>query len=186
MAEDFLINKDIDFSLPVKKSVFDYKKNLGKTKIAASSIGQGEVLVTPLNMLLMSSAIANHGQMVKPILVNEIINKNGKVVKKIETEILSNSTNSIVSNELKEMMVEVVKSGTGKKANIKNIEVAGKTGTAQNASKKDHGWFIGFAPADDPKIAVVVMLEDEGGTGGTVAAPIAREIIIHALNNIKF
>lgn len=185
-AEGFLINKSIDFSLPVKKSVFNYKKSLGKTQIAASSIGQGEVLVTPLNMLLMSSAIANHGQMVKPILVNEIINKNGKVVEKIETEIIANSVNSIIANELKEMMVEVVKSGTGKRASIKNVKVAGKTGTAQNASKKDHGWFIGFAPADDPKVSVVVMLEEEGNTGGTVAAPIARELIIHALNNIKF
>lgn len=185
-AEGFLINKSIDFSLPVKKSVFNYKKSLGKTQIAASSIGQGEVLVTPLNMLLMSSAIANNGQMAKPILVNEIINKNGKVVEKIETEIIANSVNSIIANELKEMMVEVVKSGTGKRASIKNVKVAGKTGTAQNASKKDHGWFIGFAPADDPKVSVVVMLEEEGNTGGTVAAPIARELIIHALNNIKF
>lgn len=186
VAENFLINKPIDFSFPVKKSVFDYKNNLGETQIAASAIGQGEVLVTPLNMLLTTSAIANQGQIVKPILVDEIINKKGKRVKNIETEILSNPINSIIANEIKEMMIEVVKTGTGRKASIKNVKVAGKTGTAQNVSKKDHSWFVGFAPADDPKIAVVVMLEEEGSTGGVTAAPIAREIIIHALNNTKF
>ena len=83
------------------------------------------------------------------------------------------------------MMVEVVKSGTGTNAKIKNVKVAGKTGTAENSSGKSHAWFIGFAPAENPKIAVAVILEEEGSTGGKSAAPIAREIILHAINNIE-
>lgn len=186
LAEKFMINKKINFDLPVKNSKFEFRKNLGKTQIAASAIGQGEVLVTPLNVLLTASAIGNKGEMVKPILVKEIINRNGKVIQEIKTETISNPINSLLANEVKEMMVEVVRSGTGQKASIKNIKVAGKTGTAQSASENDHVWFVGFAPADDPKIAVVVMLEEEGSTGGNVAAPIGREIIIHALNTIDF
>ncbi len=83
-------------------------------------------------------------------------------------------------------MVEVVKrGGTGTNASIKNIRVAGKTGTAENPSGKSHAWFIGFAPADDPQIAIAVVLEEEGSTGGKAAAPIARKILIEALNTIK-
>ncbi|WP_333656994.1 peptidoglycan D,D-transpeptidase FtsI family protein [Tissierella praeacuta] len=184
-AERFMINNNIPFDLPIKSSQFPFKENLDKTDIAAAAIGQGKVLVTPLNMALIVSGIANEGQIVKPILVKEIISKNNKILKKNTTEVLSKGTDSITANKLKDMMVDVVKSGTGKNARIKNIKVAGKTGTAENSSGKSHAWFVGFAPADEPKIAIAVILEEEGSTGGKSAAPIARDIMIHAINNIK-
>ncbi|WP_312907672.1 peptidoglycan D,D-transpeptidase FtsI family protein [Tissierella praeacuta] len=184
-AERFMINNNIPFDLPIKSSQFPFKENLDKTDIAAAAIGQGKVLVTPLNMVLIVSGIANEGQIVKPILVKEIISKNNKILKKNTTEVLSQGTDSITANKLKDMMVDVVKSGTGKNARIKNIKVAGKTGTAENSSGKSHAWFVGFAPADEPKIAIAVILEEEGSTGGKSAAPIARDIMIHAINNIK-
>ncbi|MBU5257035.1 peptidoglycan D,D-transpeptidase FtsI family protein [Tissierella praeacuta] len=184
-AERFMINNNIPFDLPIKSSQFPFKENLDKTDIAAAAIGQGKVLVTPLNMALIVSGIANEGQIVKPILVKEIISKNNKILKKNITEVLSQGTDSITANKLKDMMVDVVKSGTGKNARIKNIKVAGKTGTAENSSGKSHAWFVGFAPADEPKIAIAVILEEEGSTGGKSAAPIARDIMIHAINNIK-
>ncbi|MGJ0846112.1 peptidoglycan D,D-transpeptidase FtsI family protein [Tissierella praeacuta] len=184
-AERFMINNNIPFDLPIKSSQFPFKENLDKTDIAAAAIGQGKVLVTPLNMALIVSGIANEGQIVKPILVKEIISKNNKILKKNTTEVLSQGTDSITANKLKDMMVDVVKSGTGKNARIKNIKVAGKTGTAENSSGKSHAWFVGFAPADEPKIAIAVILEEEGSTGGKSAAPIARDIMIHAINNIK-
>ena len=80
VSNRFMISKDIPFDLPVKKSRFDYEKSMDKTKIAASGIGQGDILVTPLNMTMMASAIANNGEMVKPILVKEIIDKDGKEI----------------------------------------------------------------------------------------------------------
>jgi peptidoglycan glycosyltransferase len=83
-------------------------------------------------------------------------------------------------------MIEAVKSGTGQNASIKNVVVAGKTGTAENPSGKSHAWFIGFAPADNPKISIAVVLEEEGSTGGISAAPIARDLIIYSLNNLNF
>ena len=182
----FMINKEIPFDLNVKKSKFDYKSPMEENKLALSSIGQGDVLVTPLNMAMMVSAIANNGDMVKPMLVKEVINKKGKVLTSNTSETLSYATNDMMAEQMKEMMRGVVSSGTGKNASIKNVKVSGKTGTAQNASGKDHSWFVGFAPYDNPKLAVVVVLEAEGTTGGKGAAPIARDLIIYGLNNINF
>nr|WP_300003213.1 penicillin-binding transpeptidase domain-containing protein [Tissierella sp.] len=186
VAEKFMINQQIPFDLEVKKSKFEYKDSMGKTKLVASAIGQGDVLVTPLNMAMMASAVANDGEMVKPILVKEVINKNGKIIRTNLTETLSYTSKSSIAEEVKTMMREVVSSGTGTNASIKNVKVSGKTGTAENASGKSHSWFIGFAPHDKPKLAVAVVLEEEGSTGGKAAAPIARDLIIYGLNNIKF
>jgi len=185
IAEKFMINNKIPFDLPTNNSQFPYKENLGETDVAAAAIGQGKVLVTPLNMALIASGIANGGQIVKPTLIKEIISKNDKTLKTNTLEILSQGTDAIIANKVKDMMVDVVKSGTGKNARIKNIKVAGKTGTAENASGKSHAWFIGFAPADEPKVAVAVILEEEGSTGGKSAAPIGRDIILYIINNIN-
>lgn len=184
VTDKFMINKKIPFDLPTKQSIFPYKKNLGKTDIAASSFGQGEILVTPLNMAMVASGIANNGDIVKPILVKEVISPKGTVTKANETIVLSNVMDSTKANELKNMMVQVVNRGTGTNAKIGDMRVAGKTGTAENPSGKSHAWFIGFAPADDPKVAISVILEDEGSTGGKSAAPIAREIMMRAINNV--
>lgn len=185
IAEKFMLNKEIPFDLPVKKSSFPKKGNIGKTDIAATSIGQGKVLVTPLNMALIASGIANKGDIMKPVLVKEVISKDGKVIDSFEAEVISRATDIFTANELKNMMVDVVNVGTGKNAKIKDIRVAGKTGTAENPSGNDHAWFIGFAPAEDPKIAIAVILEEEGSTGGQKAAPIARNIMVEALNTIN-
>ena len=185
VLDRFMINKNIPFDLPTQKSTFPYKENLGKTDIAAASIGQGKVLVTPLNMAMVASGIANKGEVMKPILVKEAISPDGKIIKTFHPEVLSKGTDIFTANEVKNMMVEVVRRGTGTNAAIKNVRVAGKTGTAENPSGKTHAWFIGFAPADDPQIAIAVVLEEDGSTGGKTAAPIARNIILEALNTIE-
>ncbi|TJX13862.1 penicillin-binding protein A [Tissierella creatinini] len=184
-AEDFMFNKSIPFDMPVKISSFPSGK-LGDTDLAASAIGQGKVLATPLNMVMVASSIANNGEMVRPVLVKKILSSDGKVIKLNRSETISQAVDSLKANEIKEMMVGVIREGTGKKASIRNVQVAGKTGTAENASGKSHAWFIGFAPVSDPKIAISVVLEEEGSTGGTSAAPIARDLIIYGLNNINF
>ncbi|MCF6459795.1 peptidoglycan D,D-transpeptidase FtsI family protein [Clostridium sp. Cult3] len=185
VADRFMINRAIPFDLPTAKSTFPYKGNIGKTDVAAASIGQGKVLVTPLNMAMIASGIANKGEIMKPILVKEAISPEGKIVRTNHPETLSKGMDIFAANEIKNMMVEVVRRGTGTNASIKNVRVAGKTGTAENPSGKTHAWFIGFAPADDPKIAIAVVLEEDGTTGGKTAAPIARNIIIETLNSIK-
>src|SRR5699024_7048227 len=109
------------FDLSTKKSSFPYKKNFGKTDLAASAIGQGKILATPLNMAMVASTIANDGIMIKPILVKEVLNKSGKILEDIDTEVLSNVTDSIKANEIKNMMKGVVSSGTGRNASIRNV-----------------------------------------------------------------
>ncbi|NLY77530.1 MAG: penicillin-binding protein A [Tissierellia bacterium] len=185
VSERFYMNKTIPFDLPVVKSSFPNRMNMDKASVAAASMGQGEVLISPLNMAMIASAIANNGEVVKPILVKEIISPEGSIVDFAEREVLSNGTDGFTASELTNMMVEVVQRGTGKNARISGVKVAGKTGTAENHTGKDHAWFIGFAPADNPKVALAVVLEEEGSSGGTAAAPIAKKIILEALNTIE-
>ena len=182
-AESFMFNKNIPFDLPVKRSSFP-TENIKGTDLAAAGIGQGKVLVTPLNMAMMASGIANNGDIVNPILVKRVLSPKGDVIKVNRAQSLSKAVGSLDANEIKNMMIQVVNSGTGNNASIRNVQVAGKTGTAENHSGKSHAWFIGFAPADNPKIAIAVILEEEGSTGGRSAAPIARDLIIYGLNNI--
>lgn len=184
-ADKFMINKEIPFDLPTEKSRFNHKENLGKTEISASGIGQGKVLITPFNMALITAAIANDGIMMEPILVKEIINPEGKHMTKTLPKELSKSMNSSDANRLVDMMVNVVNNGTGKNAKISGVSVAGKTGTAENQSGKNHAWFTGFAPAENPEVVVTVVLESDGGFGGSASAPIAKELMAYTLNNIR-
>lgn len=175
------IGKEIPFDVPVSKSVFQYEK-MSKTDMAAAGIGQGKILITPLHMALISSAIANDGVMMQPSLISRIQTQSGVVLKRHKPETLYRVMQPQTAIELKDMMQEVVKTGTGKNSAIKGVKVAGKTGTAENEltakqKNKEHAWFIGFAPADDPQIAVAVILEYSGATGGKAAAPIARDLI---------
>ncbi|HHV98802.1 MAG TPA: penicillin-binding protein 2 [Clostridiaceae bacterium] len=175
------IGEKLPFDIPVSKSVFQYK-NMSKTDMAAVGMGQGKILMTPLHMAMVSAAIANDGIMIKPSLVSRIETHKGTVLKKHKPDELYRVMDEYIAAKINEMMQEVVNNGTGKNASIKGIKVAGKTGTAENEltsrqKNKEHAWFIGFAPADDPRIAVAVILEYSGSTGGSAAAPIARELI---------
>lgn len=185
-ADKFYFNSKIPFDLPVSVSVFDYKKNLPKTTLAASAIGQGDVLATPLHMALVASAVANDGKMMQPILVKEVEDAKGSAIEEHKPKVLAESTSSDIAKTLTKYMISVVQDGTGRRASLRSTQVAGKTGSAENASGENHAWFIGFAPAKDPQIAVAVILEQAGKSGGSVAAPIARDIIVYALNNIDF
>ncbi len=181
MANRIGMEKNIAFDIPFKKSTFPYTR-MGKTDMASVAIGQGKILVTPLHMAMLASSIANYGVMMKPMLVNRVVDPNGKDVKKWAPEKLGNAFNADAAKKVKNMMISVVKEGTGKSAAIKGINVAGKTGTAENeltvnGANKEHAWFIGFAPADNPKIAVAVIVEYSGGSGGSVSAPIAGKIM---------
>ena len=179
-GERFLLNNPISLDINTKKSVL-FTEKMSKPDLASTGIGQGKTLVTPLNMLLMTSGIANNGKIIKPILVKDILTSTGKNIKTNETEILSSAISPEIADTIKNMMVDVVKSGTGKAAALSSVKVAGKTGTAQVTGKKDHAWFVGFAPADNPKVSIVVLLENSGTTGGESAAPIARKILSKVL-----
>lgn len=184
-AEKFYFNKDIPADgIPVEQSKFPILKNYEKGSIAQSAIGQSSDLASPLQMALVSSTIANGGIMMKPQLVKEVQTSKGVLVKSIQPESLGQIISTSTANTMRDYMKSVVQEGTGVNAAVEGVDVCGKTGTADHqVDGKDatpHSWFIGFAPYDDPQVAVAVIVED-GGQGGKAAAGIASEVIRTAL-----
>lgn len=155
-------------------------RRLGDGDLAQTGIGQGSLLVTPLRMALLASTLANHGITMRPYLIQKITTSDGNAIKSYVPEEWLNPTDAQTAQSVTAMMVGVVEKGTGTSARIAGTKVAGKTGTAENPHGQDHAWFIGFAPADNPVVAVAVIVEN-GGAGGAVAAPIARQVLIQAL-----
>ncbi len=147
------------------------------------SIGQGALQITPLQMASMMATVASGGLMYQPYLVSES-QSFGHVSKKLGAAKLVNqiSVSERAWKHLKSALVEVVESGTGVASKLPGIRVAGKTGTAQSSKKTgDHAWFIAYAPAEEPEVACAVLVE-HGGHGGSVAAPIAHDLLAMALH----
>ncbi len=180
MAKDFYFGKALPGDIPIQTSRIPYTRSIEPTELAAVAIGQGKLLVTPIQMALMAGIFANDGVMMSPRILKEVQSPEGKQLRELTTEGITIISPDI-ANEVKSMMEAVVTEGTGKNAAISGVRVAGKTGTAENTTGESHAWFIGFAPADAPKIAVAVILETEGRSGGAAAAPVARELMIQAL-----
>lgn len=166
---------------PVATSVFP--DDLTKAQTAQSSIGQYDVRVTPLQMALVAAGLANGGVVMRPYLVQQLQAPDLSVLSTTTPEVLHRAVSLQVAQQLTAMMELVVTSGTGKNARIPGVRVAGKTGTAQHGTgEAPHAWFVGFAPANDPRVAVAVLVEDGGNlgsdaTGGRLAAPIAKAVM---------
>jgi len=178
--EDFYFNKTIPFDLPVKNSSVPQASKLSENGLAELGIGQGEALVTPFHMAMITATIANDGVMYKPYIVDRIVSPEGFVLKQGKSKEMGQPIDAETANLVTEGMVAVVEEGYGKNASLPGVTVAGKTGSAENPQGISHAWFVGFAPAEDPQIAVAVILENQGA-GGTHAAPIARELFRIAL-----
>jgi len=153
---------------------------LGDGDLAQTGIGQSSLLVTPLRMAMLAAAFANKGTIMRPYLVSRITALDGSTLKEIAPAEFINATSPALADTVKRMMVAVVNDGTGYAAHLSGVQVAGKTGTAENPHGASHSWFIGFAPADNPEVALAVIVEN-AGAGGEVAAPIARQIFAQAL-----
>jgi peptidoglycan glycosyltransferase len=155
---------------------------------AISAIGQFEVAATPLQMAMVTAGIANGGTVMKPYLVDEVRSPDLEVLDKANPEPYRSAVSSSVARDLTQMMIEVVDTGTGTTAQIPGMKVAGKTGTAQtSADRNPYAWFVSFAPADDPEVAVAVLVEDAGVernaiSGSGLAAPIAKRVMEAVIN----
>ncbi len=149
--------------------------------VAWAACGQEKVLATPLQMALVAGGVANGGRVMKPYYLQEIVTATGDVVSVTQPEQWLVATKSLTASQLNTMMQNVVNAGTGTAAALEGIQVAGKTGTAEKGDGSNLAWFIGFAPADDPQVAVAVVIEDTQSTGGEAAAPLAAEVIRSAL-----
>jgi penicillin-binding protein A len=180
-AEKFGFNKPSPYQLPAATSVIPRDQDVPAT--AQSAIGQRDVRTSPLQMATVAATIANGGRRMGPFVARQVVSDKGRVVKRFEGEDFGQVIPEEVAGNLRQMMLGVVENGTGQAARIPNVEVAGKTGTAQHARGRDpHAWFIGFASSGDRQIAVAVVVEEGGdagseATGGRTAAPIARRVM---------
>jgi peptidoglycan glycosyltransferase len=150
--------------------------------IGRVGIGEGGLEVTPLQMLMVASAVANDGRLMVPHLTSKIVNADGQVVQTVAPELYSDVMKPSTAQEVGGMMENVVRDGTGTAAALAGITVAGKTGTAQDCTSlavcdTSQVWFIAYAPVSNPQIAIAVTLARQVGFGGTIAAPIARQVL---------
>lgn len=149
--------------------------------VGRMGIGQDKLAVTPLQMAMVAAAVANGGVLVRPHITDRIVDQDGRTVRRIGTQEIDRVMSPQTANEVRDMMKNVIKEGTGTAAALSGIDVAGKTGTASvgpTGANLTQPWFIAFAPADHPRVAVAVTVERTvGGFGGTVAAPIAKSVM---------
>lgn len=190
-AERFGLNQDWDFDLPLLTSRIPGGMDAPST--AQSAIGQRDVRVTPLQMAMVAGAVANEGKLLRPRLIRRVEDFAGRIIAQYEPDPLifpGKADPQVMTPEnarlLRDLMVGVVESGTGRRARIPGVRVGGKTGTAQNGEDPPFAWFIGFAPAERPRVAVAVVVEGGGGlgdeaTGGALSAPVARAVMQAAL-----
>ncbi|WP_035292337.1 penicillin-binding transpeptidase domain-containing protein [Clostridium sp. KNHs214] len=185
-AEKFFFNKSIpSIGITIDNSRFPKYKDYEKGNIAQSAIGQSGVLATPMQMAVVASTIANDGVMMKPKIVNKVTNSKGNTMKNISPENIGQITSKQNADIIEEFMRKTVQQGTARAAKNSNVAICGKTGTADHkddGSKNStpHSWFIGFAPYQNPEIAIAVIVEN-GGTGGGSATRIATEVINEAI-----
>jgi penicillin-binding protein A len=175
----FLENLDI----PLVVTPSTVPEGMNAPQSAQAAIGQFDVRVTPLQVAMVSAAVANDGVVMRPQLVRTVRGPDLQLVEDVAPETLGTAIEPATAAQLTDMMVSVVEDGTGTSAQIDGVAVAGKTGTAQTGRGDDpHAWFTSFAPADDPQVAVAVVVENGGDagsetSGGRVAAPIARAVM---------
>jgi peptidoglycan glycosyltransferase len=180
-AAKFGFGRTLQVPLTVTPSSFPTTKS--PAQLAQASIGQFDVRVTPLQVAMLAAGIANGGVVMQPYLVNRIRSSDLDTVSQTEPTQFSTAVTPQVAAQLTTMMEAVVQSGTGTNAQISGVRVAGKTGTAQTAKGSPPlAWFTSFAPVDDPKVAVAVVVEDggtygEAASGGRVAAPVAKAVM---------
>jgi len=185
-AEKFGFNTSFDIPIPVEKSI--YPLYTDPAQRALGSFGQMSDRATPMQMAMVSAAIANGGTLMTPNLVDTIRSADMQTEESFQPKEFSHPLTQQNADVIKQMMVDGVDHGVASNARIDGVQVGGKTGTAQNGENDPYTlWFTGFAPANDPEFAVAVVVENGGGqgqngTGNSIAAPIARKVLEAVLN----
>ncbi len=187
-SQSFGYNNDVPFEFAVLSSFFPPPGTIGDNPpaTAQNAIGQRDNRSTPLLMALTASAVANNGSIMVPYLVDEVFTSEGTVEQETKPTTWRRAMSPASAAVLSDLMEQVVISGTGHRAAVPGVRIAGKTGTAEVTGKAPHAWFIGFGPVgagpDTPQIAIAVVVESggdfgESATGGSVAAPIAQQVL---------
>lgn len=176
-----------ELRIPNKVDPSSVPTDLNPPQEAQVGVGQYDVRVTPLQVAMISAAVANDGVVMEPHLVQSVLGSDLSTIEETEPEELSKAMSEDTSDELTKMMELVVTDGTGKQGAVDGVDVAAKTGTAEHEDDAaPHAWYTGFAPADDPEVAVAVVVEDGGregseAYGGSVAGPISSAVMKAAL-----
>ena len=171
------------FELPLVSTPSSYPRGLDDAQTALTGFGQGQVTATPLQMAMVSAGIANRGIVMNPRMVDRVLAPDLSVQQTFESTEFGRALDEDLAQEMVAMMVANVSDGAASGARIDGVDVAGKTGTAENGDSEPFTlWFTGFAPADNPRVAVAVVVENGGGrgqsgSGNTLAAPIAKQVM---------
>jgi peptidoglycan glycosyltransferase len=181
-ADALGFNQDIDYEWEIPQAVWNTEELAqDAAALGQSGIGERDVRATPLHMAMVAAAVANDGVAVTPHAVSRVFDPDGSTAEESEVSELGRAMSSETAVILTQMMERVVTEGTGRAAAVPGVRVAGKTGTSTGSEDFPNPWFIGFAPVDDPTIAIAVLIEGsetsgESASGGSVAAPIASRL----------
>ncbi len=181
MAESFGFGKKI--SIPMTSTASIYPSGMDAAQLELSSFGQFDDKVTPLQMAMVSAAVANGGVIMQPTLVETVTAPDLRVIQAFQPSVFSTPINGDVAATMTQMMIADVSNGAASNARISGVDVAGKTGTAENGEGQAYTlWFTGFAPANDPRVAIAVVVENGGGRGqnafgNLIAAPMAKKVL---------
>ncbi|PZR57329.1 MAG: cell division protein FtsI [Candidatus Meridianibacter frigidus] len=176
------LGESLDFQLSAERDRIPRRDDVFPGVLAQLGFGQASLLVSPLRMALVASTIANRGITPRPYIVRQI--KRDGARSSFGAATLAQPISPETAQNVKKMMVAVVQAGTGTAAALPGVTVAGKTGTATNPAGKSHSWFVCFAPAQAPRVAVAIIVEN-AGYGAAVAAPIARNVLRVALQAVR-
>jgi len=180
MSERLYFNAPLPFPLENSNSSFPLEETADGIEIVDTSIGQGRIMTSPLQIALITSAVANNGVIMTPYIFDHIRTYDGRTIRKTVPVMSSHVFSPEVSDALREMMVEVTSYGTGTPVAIYPISIAAKTGSAQTPTGIEHGWYTAFFPADDPQFVLCVVVENVGGSSQILAY--MRNIIEYLTN----
>ena len=176
LCEKFLFNKMLPLDFEHNRSSFSLTEGAKEAEVTHTSIGQGETLISPLHNAMITATIANKGVMMKPYVVDHVENVNGRIVTEYKPKKVGRIITKKEAKKMKKLMKAVVTEGTATALQTDRYEAAGKTGTAEfDSSGSSHAWFVGYAPARNPKIVVSIIVEG-AGTGSAYAVPIAKKL----------
>lgn len=176
LCRQLLFNSELPLSIAYSKSSYVMDRRAGEWEILQTSIGQGGTQMSPMHNAMMTAAVANGGVLMKPYLIDRVENVMGEEVKKFLPAAYGSLMSAGEAEKMAALMRTVVTEGTGSAIRTDAYAAAGKTGSAEfESGKETHAWFTGYAPVEDPRIVVTIIVE-ESGSGGQIAAPIARRI----------
>lgn len=181
-AQRFGFGDEIPFDVPTNPSdvVSDPENFQSRPLVADTGFGQGEIIVTPLQMALVTAAIANEGEIMRPHVVSEVREQDGELLERFGPRTWKRALEEDTASAMRDLMLASADYGFASGAQIDGVTVGGKTGTAETGDGEPHAWFTGFAEGEDTDYVVAVIVE-HGGSGGETALPIGRTMLAEAL-----